>query len=385
METSNHSELEENGSDLDEEIAQVNNLQINDQSLQYLHPAQTEITHLQKRIQSLTFSLQSSQGLSNPQIWNTNVLLAVKNCLLEWRGICRFHFSEGALPPAENVVGTESAHDVHQCKTEIPSTLLRTTSTEVYNLLQMAMQSGPLTGSNPGYFKRCGSEVASIALGFLMEIVALAAGEERGEVESDVGNEVNCVGRIDIDVIHRDRDISNFNASVDASERTDGNGNIKSAVDTTCVSSVDGGAPDDEKDQACSEGCENNVESAVGDDVENNSDSSSCSDDSSRSDSSSSSETSQEQCNTSNKTLSMNNNESSLQTQSIQALQNLHFSHKQCQRIHEWIVSAQRAIEANKPPSKSAKKIQSQKSKKQKMKELKMQRKIKKKKRGGGK
>ena len=41
------------------------------------------------------------------------------------------------------------------------------TSLAVFCLLQLTMQSGPLTGSNPGYFKRCGGDVARAALKFL--------------------------------------------------------------------------------------------------------------------------------------------------------------------------------------------------------------------------
>jgi len=41
----------------------------------------------------------------------------------------------------------------------------------VFQLIQLSMQSGPLKGSKPGYFKRCGANVAKMALDFLKEVV----------------------------------------------------------------------------------------------------------------------------------------------------------------------------------------------------------------------
>lgn len=48
-----------------------------------------------------------------------------------------------------------------------PDTLYKKVALDIYGLVQMAMQTGPLTGSNAGYFKRCGWEVAQMALDFL--------------------------------------------------------------------------------------------------------------------------------------------------------------------------------------------------------------------------
>mmetsp|Transcript_83268 Transcript_83268/g.124894 ORF Transcript_83268/g.124894 Transcript_83268/m.124894 type:complete len:88 (+) Transcript_83268:1-264(+) len=38
-------------------------------------------------------------------------------------------------------------------------------------LLQLSLQSGPLAGSKPGYFKRCGGEVARVVLVFLGTVI----------------------------------------------------------------------------------------------------------------------------------------------------------------------------------------------------------------------
>ena len=48
--------------------------------------------------------------------------------------------------------------------------LVKEIAIEVYGLIQMAMQTGPLVGSSPGYFKRCGAEVAEIALKFILSL-----------------------------------------------------------------------------------------------------------------------------------------------------------------------------------------------------------------------
>jgi hypothetical protein len=42
--------------------------------------------------------------------------------------------------------------------------------TVIFGLIQLAMQSGPLKGSQAGYFKRCGSDVAQVAHDFLQRL-----------------------------------------------------------------------------------------------------------------------------------------------------------------------------------------------------------------------
>jgi hypothetical protein len=277
-------------------------------------PLIKEIKHLQKRVLNVQTSLQLSKGLPNPQIWYNNCLLPVKNAVKEWRSICKFHLSE------ENTA-SEYAH--HQ-------DAINQAAVQVYTLLQMAMQSGPLTGSNPGYFKRCGGEVASIALMFLNEIVGLAG----------------------IDEI-----LNSPKADVDET------------IEGTC-----------DNDEECL-----NVATSLDQILEESDTSSSCS----------SNDSSQSDCSDSvacDAELSDVNREMLLppdpsQSQVTRALQtSMKFSEKQSQQIYHWIQSAEKAAAAKKDPSKSSKKLQSQRSKKQRMKELKLERKLKKtKKKGGGK
>ena len=60
------------------------------------------------------------------------------------------------------------------------------------------------------------------------------------------------------------------------------------------------------------------------------------------------------------------------------------FTEKQSQRVYQWHRNAQKVVDTNKTPSKSASNLQRQKSKKQKQKDLKMERKFKKKNKGRG-
>ena len=69
----------------------------------------------------------------------------------------------------------------------------------------------------------------------------------------------------------------------------------------------------------------------------------------------------------------------------IQSLQHSFlFTEKQSTRLHQWLCNAQKAVESKKLPSKSAQKLQGQKSKKQKQKELRIERKLKNKNKGSG-
>jgi hypothetical protein len=107
-----------------------------------------EVKHLLKRIQNVSQSTAlSSTSISNPEIWKANVLNAVQNASHEWHSI------------------------LLKYNTIIDDSQKSESSNAVYSLIQQAMQSGPLTCSNPGYFKRCGAVVASIALQFLNDTV----------------------------------------------------------------------------------------------------------------------------------------------------------------------------------------------------------------------
>mmetsp|Transcript_13113 Transcript_13113/g.28984 ORF Transcript_13113/g.28984 Transcript_13113/m.28984 type:complete len:295 (+) Transcript_13113:176-1060(+) len=115
---------------------------------------QKEISHLARRVRNVQESIQLSQAIVNPSTWEQNCLNAVGNCVGEWRAIISFYYYNDKNAEANAI--TAELFDTG-----------RETSLSVFSLVQMALQSGPLVGSSPGYFKRCGGEVARIALNFL--------------------------------------------------------------------------------------------------------------------------------------------------------------------------------------------------------------------------
>jgi hypothetical protein len=113
-------------------------------------PADKEIEHLMRRIRNVGESIQLSAAANvNPSTWQENVLNPVGNCVGEWRSIVS-----------------------HYDQDELDQTVCRAPALAVFELMQMSLQTGPLAGAKPGYFKRCGSEVARQALDFLHRCVA---------------------------------------------------------------------------------------------------------------------------------------------------------------------------------------------------------------------
>jgi len=349
----------EDGTDLEEHAdVDVNQLSLNDdgnndrlnnnnhdsasEEEDYNNPLQNEIHHLQKRIQNITLSIQTSPlGISNPNTWRTNCLYPIKNVVKEWRSILSFHSLEIQGGGSEENVSVDvelqqqqglQSNDNSTKQTELQQ-LLHETSTKVFILIQMAMQTGPLVGSNPGYFKRCGGEVASVALEFLTHVIGLAG----------------------INVAASDDDNGYDNAT-------------QSEVGGESSANVDAEQNDD-----------NEVDSPDSDADSNDNDSSS----------SSSTDGDREGENDNTAIVASETSAlSSTPTKQIQVSQTLQssflFTEKQSQKVHQWHRNAQRAADTNKAPSKSASKLQDQKSKKQRQKDLKMERKLKKKSKGRG-
>ena len=176
-------------------------------------PWREEIKHLQKRMRNVQESIQTgTEGIANPKIYKENVLHAVSNCINEWRAILK-HYELPA--PEENILevhpGVEVNTGVVEPETEAPpeaveeessseddesgeeevvevnpstsattynppSTCIdpqitKDTALQVYMLLQLSLQSGPLAGGKPGYFKRCGGAVAKLVQEYLDEVV----------------------------------------------------------------------------------------------------------------------------------------------------------------------------------------------------------------------
>ena len=115
---------------------------------------------------------------------------AIQNCIVEWRSIVSHHNDLNQIKQQENearllnISGQEDEEQQHRNKVAlkranscgVDSNLLavewsKTTSVQLFQLVQMAMQVGPLSGSKPGYFKRCGADVAELAYEFLITLM----------------------------------------------------------------------------------------------------------------------------------------------------------------------------------------------------------------------
>jgi hypothetical protein len=113
------------------------------------NPCCKEMEHLQKRVKKVRESIQLSNAIANPTTYQQNVLNVVVKCVNELRSIVTHHHQE--LDPDD------------------PTT--KKTSLAVFDLMQHSLQCGPLAGAKPGYFKRCGSQVAMIVYDYLDQIV----------------------------------------------------------------------------------------------------------------------------------------------------------------------------------------------------------------------
>jgi hypothetical protein len=113
-----------------------------------------EVDHLLNRIRRCRETIQlADRSIHIISNYDKHVLRAVLNCVSEWKAILTNHM--GYLQQAK-VDGTVN---------------VKSTATAIFDLIQHALQCGPLNGSKAGYWKRCGSEVAAIGYTFLDSIV----------------------------------------------------------------------------------------------------------------------------------------------------------------------------------------------------------------------
>jgi hypothetical protein len=114
-------------------------------------PYLDEIKNLKRRIKNIQeISIGTSDAIvANTTTYQDNVLNATINCVNQWRSIVRYHKDDSRL-------STELRKEV---------------GIAVFQLIQLSIQSGPLSGGKPGYFKRCGSKIAKMCMDFLNEVV----------------------------------------------------------------------------------------------------------------------------------------------------------------------------------------------------------------------
>ncbi len=132
-----------------------NNDNENDNNLQR-HSCLEEIQHLKHRVRNVQESIQTSNSLANESVFQEIVLNATRNCVNEWRSIARHYSSSKAAEMGESDISIETRKE---------------TGLAVFQLVQLSLQSGPLSGAKAGYFKRCGGDVAIMALSFLEDVI----------------------------------------------------------------------------------------------------------------------------------------------------------------------------------------------------------------------
>mmetsp|Transcript_13344 Transcript_13344/g.25043 ORF Transcript_13344/g.25043 Transcript_13344/m.25043 type:complete len:353 (-) Transcript_13344:43-1101(-) len=160
-----------------------------------------EIREVQRKIRNLQESIQLSTNIAQPLVWQANGLNAALNIVNQWKAIVVFYSKTHDQIDSENVDttrGEDDSNDLHERMKE-SSTILHKdspsseeTALQVYGMIQMVMQTGPLKGSNPGYFKRCGVQVAKMAKEFLVNCIQNTT-EKSGETMEFVENTDDAV------------------------------------------------------------------------------------------------------------------------------------------------------------------------------------------------
>jgi hypothetical protein len=111
-----------------------------------------EAKHITDRIRRCRDTIQlSATAISIPSNYEKHVLNSVLNTVNEWKAILR-HYPTDQVDPV----------------------VARSIAVAVFDLIQHALQCGPLSGSKAGYWKRCGSEMAAKGFSFLDSIAPTA-------------------------------------------------------------------------------------------------------------------------------------------------------------------------------------------------------------------
>ncbi len=150
-----------------------------------------ELQHITRRMQQLRRNWSTSKtGLVLPSNYATNVLQATLNIIRkEWQSILRqyyYYYDNGetsircdavVVPAAAAVVIVAASREK----------LLRPVSHDIFALIQQSIQCGPLTGSQAGYFKRCGSHIAQMVYDYLTTILPTSGDQpvDRRKVVND--------------------------------------------------------------------------------------------------------------------------------------------------------------------------------------------------------
>jgi hypothetical protein len=135
-------------------------------------PYRKEVQHLLRRIRNnrTAWSTSSAIGLMNPDVYQTNVLSAALNTIQEWRSIRRYYNDDDDCN-----MDAKEEHVVVVVHTNPPTAMDDSTKkligSEIFQLIQQSIQCGPMSGSQAGYFKRCGNIVARMVHQYLQQAV----------------------------------------------------------------------------------------------------------------------------------------------------------------------------------------------------------------------
>jgi hypothetical protein len=144
-----------------------------------------EIRQVQQKIRNLKESIQLSTNIAQPLVWQANGLNAALNIVNQWKTIVVFYSSKNQVD--ERIVIHEDSLDRS-----------KETSLQVYGIIQMVMQTGPLKSCHPGYFKRCGGQVAKMAKEFLVKCIQGTSSDGEGETMESVDNSNTCSNNIHV-------------------------------------------------------------------------------------------------------------------------------------------------------------------------------------------
>jgi hypothetical protein len=153
-------------------------------------PCAIEMRHLHQRIRhirnamtTLSAKTKNNNAVVSITHYSANVLNAISNAVVEWRAIYRRyndrHQHDCHDDQEPNAVSSdllllrllpeETATAVTAVVTTTSSSI-RETGNMIFGMIQQGLQSGPLTGSQPGYCKRCGSDTSALIHAFLIQV-----------------------------------------------------------------------------------------------------------------------------------------------------------------------------------------------------------------------
>jgi hypothetical protein len=152
-------------------------------------PCLQEVRHLRRRIRNVLESIQTSTALVDPLVYQEICLNAVANCVKEWRSIARRYgpssSSEQTTFLSTTTTTTTSSTTTSSSSSTLPTELHQETALHVFQLVQLSVQSGPLSGAKPGYFKRCGGHVAAMVAKYLEDVVPKLEQQQQPNVNDD--------------------------------------------------------------------------------------------------------------------------------------------------------------------------------------------------------